>query len=518
MMFDPSDLAHRFERIRENHLPGPTLRDMHADNADRQAELTLNAGDLSVDFSKTHLTPALLEDLVALAEEAGMPDRRDAMFSGEHINITEDRAVVHTALRLPKDAELVVDGVDVVTAVHDVLDRAAEFCERVRNGQHTGTTGARIRRVVSIGIGGSDLGPVMATRAMRPWVTDDIDFRFVSNVDPVHLHIAIEGADPAETLFIVVSKTFTTLETITNATVARDWLVAALGESAVRDHFVAVSTNAREVAAFGIDTDNMFGFWDWVGGRYSVGSAVGLAVMLAVGPERFTDFLAGFHTIDEHFRSTPLEENVPALLGLVGMWHHNVCGYPTLAVVPYAQDLDRFPAYLQQLDMESNGKRVNLSGEPLTFESGPVLWGEPGTNGQHAFFQLLHQGTSVVPVEFIGFRRAGCPDPADQQSLLLANMMAQADALAFGKTTDEVEADGVAADLVAARTFPGNRPSVTTLADRLTPGVLGQLIAVHEHRVFTQGSVWGINSFDQWGVELGKALAGPIVERLRSTR
>ncbi len=516
-MLDPETLSSEFDQIREDHFPPPSLRELLSDEPDRQSKFTKSVGDLRVDLSKTHLTEGLLDDLVSLAEDAGFADRRDAMFAGRHINVTEDRAVLHTALRLPESAELEVDGSDVVAEVHDVLSRAGAFTERVRSGDWLGASGKRIRRVVSIGIGGSDLGPVMAVKALRRWVTPDIDFRFVSNVDPVDLHMALAGAEPAETLFIVVSKTFTTLETITNATVAREWLTSELGDDAVEKHFVAVSTNSEAVEAFGIDPANMFGFWDWVGGRYSVDSAVGLSVMLAVGRQKFSEFLSGFHMVDEHFRTTELRENVPALLGLIGLWHRNVCGYPTVAVIPYAQDLARFPAYLQQLDMESDGKAVNLAGELLTYETGPILWGEPGTNGQHAFFQLLHQGTTIVPVELIGFDQPGCDDPADQQSLLVANLMAQAEALAYGKTPEEVRDSGVAEDLVSARTFGGNRPTVTTMADELTPSVLGQLIAVHEHRVFTQGTVWGINSYDQWGVELGKALAGPIVEKLRGS-
>jgi len=489
------------------------LRDLFANDADRATRLTSTVGDLTVDWSKHLITAETIDLLVALAGQADLPGRIAAMFAGGHINETEDRAVLHTALRLPADAQLVVDGVDVVTAVHAVLDRAAAFAERVRSGEWRGHTGERIRTIVNIGIGGSDLGPVMAYEALRTFRHADITCRFVSNIDGSDLTAALAGLDPATTMFIVSSKTFTTVETLTNARSARRWLVAALGDDAVAAHFAAVSTNADGVAAFGIDTANMFGFWDWVGGRYSLDSAIGLSLMIAIGAPAFRDLLDGFHVVDDHFRTTPIRENVPALLGLLGVWYRNFFDYPTVAILPYSRDLHRFAAYLQQLDMESNGKRVRLDGSPATGQTGPIVWGEPGTNGQHAFYQLLHQGTTVVPADFIGFCRPVDDVPAevgDQHDLLMANCFAQSEALAFGKTADQVRAEDVGRELVAHRTFPGNRPSTTILAPQLTPSVLGQLVALYEHKVFTQGTVWQVNSFDQWGVELGKVLADAI--------
>jgi glucose-6-phosphate isomerase len=490
------------------------LRDLFAADPERGTRLVAEVGDLYVDYSKNRVTDETLALLVDLARAAGLPERTEAMFRGEHINTTEDRAVLHTALRAPRSAELVVDGQDVVADVHAVLDKMAAFAEQVRSGAWTGHTGARIATVVNIGIGGSDLGPAMAAGALAPFTHPGIRSLFVSNVDGDDIADALDGLDPASTLFVVASKTFTTIETITNARTARAWLVEGLGDdAAVARHFVAVSTNATEVAGFGIDTANMFGFWDWVGGRYSFTSAVGLSLMIAIGPERYREMLDGFHTVDEHFRTTPLERNVPALLGLIGIWYRNFLGAATHAVLPYNQHLARFPAYLQQLDMESNGKSVTVDGEPVGVETGPVVWGEPGTNGQHAFYQLIHQGTQLVPADLLGFVRPAVEiDP--HHDLLTANLLAQAEALAFGKTADEVRADGVAGDLVPHRTFAGNHPTTMILAPALTPSVLGQLVALYEHKVFTQGVVWGINSFDQWGVELGKVLAGRIVPEL----
>ena len=438
------------------------------------------------------------------------------MFAGEPINVTEDRPVLHVALRAPRDASIVVDGVDVVPLVHAVLDRMADFARRVRTGEWRGHTGRAIRNVVNIGIGGSDLGPAMAYEALKAFSPRTLTFRFVSNVDGDDLWEATHDLDPAETLFIVCSKTFTTVETLTNATSARRWLLDALGdEAAVASHFVAVSTNGDKVTEFGIDPANMFEFWDWVGGRYSYPSAIGLSLMVAIGPEGFHDLLAGFHELDEHFRTMPYERNLPALLGLLGLWYDDFFGFETHAVLPYSQALSKFPAYLQQLDMESNGKSVDRDGRPVTLQTGPIVWGQPGTNGQHAFYQLLHQGTKVVPADFIGFGRPHHPLGA-HHDLLMANLLAQTEALAFGKTADEVAGEGVAPALVPHRTFPGNRPTNTILAPRLTPRVLGQLTATYEHKVFTQGVIWDVNSFDQWGVELGKALANRIVPELSS--
>ena len=492
------------------------LRRLFAEDPLRAERLNVSAGDLRVDLSKHLITDEIIAGLVAVARRAGLPDRIEELFAGAHINVTEDRAALHPALRAATGDVFKVGGQDVITDVHETLDRMTDFAERVRTGAWRGHTAGPIRHVVNIGIGGSDLGPAMAYRALRPYVHPDIECHFVSNIDPADLTAVLEVVDPANTLFIVASKTFTTLETLSNARSARTWLVDHLGdEAAVAKHFVAVSTNAGEVGTFGIDTANMFGFWDWVGGRYSMDSAIGLSLMIAAGPAAFREMLSGFRIIDNHLRTTPLERNVPVLLGLIGIWYRNVLGFPTHAVLPYSQDLDRFAAYLQQLDMESNGKRVRLDGTPVDMDTGPIVWGEPGTNGQHAFYQLLHQGTTVVPADLIGFI-----EPADelggQHDLLMGNLFAQSEALAFGKTSAEVAAAGVAPELVPHRTFPGNRPTSVILAPRLTPSVLGQLVALYEHKVLTQGVIWGINSFDQWGVELGKVLASTIIDELTS--
>ncbi len=492
--------------------PAP-LRTLFADDADRARRYLTEAADLRADWSKHLVDDDVVAALLAVARVAGVAERRDAMFAGEQINTTERRAVLHTALRAPVGTQVMVDGHDVVPDVHEVLGRMATFAGRVRNGHWTGATGQPIRAVVNIGIGGSDLGPAMAYLATEAFGRPGLTCRFVSNVDGADIHSNLRDLDPASTLVVVSSKTFTTIETITNATEARRWLTAALGDDAVAQHFVAVSTNAEKVAEFGIDTANMFGFWDWVGGRYSVDSAIGLSLMIAIGAEAFHDFLSGFRAIDEHFLHAPFERNLPVLLGMLGVWYHNVLGAETKAVLPYAHELRRFPAYLQQLDMESNGKRVRLDGGDVTSTTGPIVWGEPGTNGQHAFYQLLHQGTRLVPVDFIGFARANHPLHA-QHDLLMANLFAQGEALAFGKTLDEVVAEGIPEHQQAHRVFPGNRPSTTILAPRLTPKVLGELIALYEHIVFVQGTVWGVNSFDQWGVELGKALANRITPEL----
>jgi glucose-6-phosphate isomerase len=493
------------------------LRDLFAEDGERGTRLTAEGAGLYLDYSKHRLTEETVGLLVALAEDVGLSERIEAMFRGDRINVTENRSVLHTALRLPRDATLVVDGQDVVAEVHDVLDRMAGFSQRVRGGEWTGHTGKRIRNVVNIGIGGSDLGPVMAYEALRHYSERDMTFRFVSNVDGTDIAEATRDLDPTETLFIVSSKTFTTLETLTNAHSARDWLVAGFGgdESAVAKHFVAVSTNADEVSAFGIDTANMFGFWDWVGGRYSMDSAIGLSTMLAVGPDGFAEMLAGFHAMDEHFRTAPPAENLPVLMGLIGFWYRSFFNAQTVAVLPYDQYLKRFPAYLQQLTMESNGKRVTLEGVEVDYDTGAVYWGEPGTNGQHSFYQLIHQGTSLIPCDFIGFCRSLNP-LGDHHDILTANLFAQSEALAFGKTAADVEAEGTADWLVPHRVFPGNRPSSTILAQELTPRTLGTLVALYEHAVFTQGVLWNINSFDQWGVELGKVLAKRIIPELSS--
>ncbi len=481
----------------------PDLSGLFADDPQRAARYVHTVGDLRVDLSKQRIDDDILADLIALADEVGVTARRDAMFAGEPINVTEGRAVLHTALRLPADHSVLVGGHDVVPDVHGVLARMRDFSDRVRRGDWVGATGRRIRTVINIGIGGSDLGPAMAARALAAYAPPDLDARFVSNVDGADIVTALAGLDPAETLFVISSKTFTTIETLTNARTAREWLVGALGEDAVARHFVAVSTNAKEVAAFGIDTDNMFGFWEWVGGRYSVDSAIGLSLMILIGPDHFEEFLAGFHAVDEHFCQEPLASNVPVLMAMVGVWNANVLGYATKAVLPYAEELARFPAYLQQLDMESNGKSVRLDGTPVTVDTGPIVWGEPGTNGQHAFYQLLHQGTRIVPVDFIGFANPHHPH-RHHHDLLVANLIAQAEALAFGRARPEEP----------HRHFAGNRPSTTIVAPQLTPSVLGQLIALYEHIVFVQGCVWGIDSFDQWGVELGKELANRITPEL----
>jgi glucose-6-phosphate isomerase len=489
------------------------LRDLFAEDPGRVAALTAQGADLVLDYSKHRITGETLPLLVALAEAAKLPERITAMFSGRHINTSEDRAVLHTALRLPADASLTVDGQDVVADVHEVLGRMGEFTDRVRTGEWTGATGERIRTVVNIGIGGSDLGPVMAYEALKDYSLREIECRFVSNIDPTDLAETTRDLDPATTLFIVSSKTFTTLETLTNARNARTWLVDGLGgdDKVVAKHFVAVSTNAEKVAEFGIDAENMFGFWDWVGGRYSVDSAIGLSLMVAIGKEGFGEFLAGMHAIDEHFRIAPFAENLPVISGLLNVWYANFFGVETHAVLPYSQYLHRLPAYLQQLTMESNGKSVQGDGSPVTTVTGEIFWGEPGTNGQHAFYQLLHQGTRLVPADFIGFAQPNHELPgeggADSHDLFMSNLFAQTAALAFGKTAAEIEAEGTPADVVAHKVMPGNRPTSTILAPKLTPSTLGQLIAFYEHQTFVEGTIWGIDSFDQWGVELGKVMA-----------
>jgi glucose-6-phosphate isomerase len=496
------------------HLP---LREHFAADHRRAERFSFEACGLFVDLSKQRLSDGTLPLLVGLARACGLRERIDAMFSGARINATENRAVLHVALRAPRTERILLEGADVVPGVHEVLDRMAAFCDRVRKGEWVGHTGKRIRNVVNIGIGGSDLGPVMAYTALRHYADRELTFRFVSNVDGTDFAEAVHDLDPAETLFIVSSKTFTTQETLANARTARAWSLAALGDAAaVAKHFVAVSTNAKEVAAFGIDTANMFGFWDWVGGRYSMDSAIGLSTMLAIGPERFRDLLAGFHAMDEHFRTAEFERNLPVLQGLVAVWNTTFLGAHTIAVLPYDQYLARFPAYLQQLAMESNGKRVTLDGLAIdAYETCPVYWGEPGTNGQHSFYQLIHQGTRLIPCDFIGFLQSLNP-LGRHHDLLMANCFAQAEALAFGKTAAEVRADGVAEDLVPHKTFPGNRPSTTIVGERLTPRLLGSLVALYEHAVFTAGAIWDVNPFDQWGVELGKVLANRIVPELES--
>jgi glucose-6-phosphate isomerase len=505
-------LRRHYEETRGLHL-----RELFAADPERGNRYAMEAGDLYVDYSRNRVTDETLRLLRDLAAARGVTELRDAMFSGEKINFTENRAVLHIALRAPRTATIEVDGENVVPAVHEVLDRMAAFSGQVRSGEWTGFTGRPIRNIVNIGIGGSDLGPKMAYEALRPYTDRSRVFRFVSNVDGADLHEAVRDLDPAETLFIVSSKTFTTVETITNATSAREWLVSALGnEAAVAKHFVAVSTNADQVAKFGIDTANMFGFWDWVGGRYSFDSAIGLSLMVAIGPDGFREMLDGFHQMDEHFRTAPPERNLPMLLGLLGIWYDDFYGAQTHAVLPYSHYLSRFTDYLQQLDMESNGKSVDREGRPVDWETGPIVWGTPGTNGQHAYYQLLHQGTKLVPADLIGFARpiAELGELRAQHDLLMANLFAQGQALAFGKTSEEVAAEGVPSEQVPHRTFPGNRPTNTILAKELTPSVLGQLIALYEHKVFVQGAIWGINSFDQWGVELGKVLAKKLEPRL----
>jgi glucose-6-phosphate isomerase len=478
--------------------------------------LVVEDAGIYLDYSKNRVTDETLRLLLALAEESGLKDRIEAMFTGQKINVTENRAVLHTALRAPEDAVIVVDGENVVPGVHEVLDKMADFADRVRDGEWTGHTGKRIRNVVNIGIGGSDLGPVMAYEALRHYSRRDLTFRFVSNVDGTDFVEAVHDLNPEETLFLVASKTFTTQETMTNARTARDWALATLkDDAAVAKHFVAISTNAEKVSEFGIDTANMFGFWDWVGGRYSMDSAIGLSTMIAIGSECFRDMLGGFRQMDEHFRSTPFERNLPVLMALLTVWHTDFLGAETVAVLPYDQYLKRFPAYLQQLTMESNGKRVTLERQEVDYATSPIYWGEPGTNGQHSFYQLIHQGTRLIPCDFIAFSRSLNPT-GTHHDLLMANVFAQAEALAFGKTADEVRAEGVKEELVPHKTFPGNRPSNTLLLDRLTPSALGRLVALYEHNVFVQGVIWNVGSFDQWGVELGKVLANRIAPELAS--
>jgi glucose-6-phosphate isomerase len=500
------------DKVRELHL-----RELFAKDAKRGERLAIEAAGLYLDYSKNRVTDETLKLLVQLAEESGLRSRIDAMFRGEKINITENRAVLHAALRAPSEASIVVDGENVVPEVHAVLDKMSVFANRVRSGEWKGHTGKRIRNVLNIGIGGSDLGPVMAYEALRHYSERGMTFRFISNVDSTDFAEAVHDLDPSETLFIVASKTFTTLETMTNAESARDWSLKGLGgdTKAVAKHFVAVSTNAAKVSEFGIDTANMFGFWDWVGGRYSMDSAIGLATMLAIGPDNFRALLDGFHEMDEHFRTTPFERNLPVLMGLLSVWYSDFFGAQTVAVLPYEQYLKRFPAYLQQLTMESNGKHVTLDGKTVTYDTCPVYWGEPGTNGQHSFYQLIHQGTRLIPCDFIAFAKTLNPI-GRHHDMLIANVFAQAEALAFGKTAEEVKADGTADWLVPHRVFEGNRPSNTLLAERLTPALLGKLVALYEHNVFTQGAIWSINPFDQWGVELGKVLANRIIPELES--
>jgi glucose-6-phosphate isomerase len=503
-------LAAHHEQVKDLHL-----RDLFAADPTRGETLTAEAGDLYLDYSKNRLTTETLGLLVDLARAAGVEQLRDAMFAGEKINITEDRAVLHVALRTMADQVIEVDGRNVVPEVHAVLDKMATFANHVRSGEWRGHTGKVIRNVVNIGIGGSDLGPHMAYEALRDFSRRDMTFGFVSNVDGIDFYETTHGLDPEETLFIISSKTFTTLETMTNARTAREWALAGLGgdEAAVARHFVAVSTNTDEVAKFGIDTANMFEFWDWVGGRYSYDSAIGLSLMLAIGPDNFREMLAGFHVIDEHFRTTPIERNVPMLLGLIGIWYNNFFGAQTVSILPYAQYLSKLSAYLQQLDMESDGKSVDRDGNRVEWSTGPIVWGQPGTNGQHAYYQLIHQGTKLIPCDFIGFSQPNHV-VGDHQDLLMANFFAQPQALAFGKTRAEVEAEGIPAHQVPHRVFEGNHPTNSILVPKLTPFTLGQLIATYEHKVFTQGAVWNINSFDQWGVELGKKLAQNIIPEL----
>ncbi len=505
-------LQAHYKTIQATHL-----RTLFEQDPGRGERMTVEAAGLFLDYSKNRVTDETIKLLLQLAEESGLRQRIDAMFSGEKINITEKRAVLHVALRAPKDATILVDGENVVPAVHAVLDKMTGFANRVRSGEWKGHTGKRIRNVVNIGIGGSDLGPVMAYEALKRSSERSMTFRFVSNVDSTDFAEAVQDLDASETLFIVSSKTFTTLETMTNAHTARQWLVQGLGgdESSVAKHFVAVSTNAEAVSKFGIDTANMFGFWDWVGGRYSMDSAIGLSTMLAIGPENYRSMLDGFHEMDEHFRTTPFERNLPVLMALLGVWYNNFFGAHTVAVLPYEQYLKRFPAYLQQLTMESNGKHVTLEGATVNYATGPIYWGEPGTNGQHSFYQLIHQGTDLIPCDFIAFAQT-LNNLGRHHDMLIANVFAQAEALAFGKTAEQVKSEGTPDWLVPHRVFEGNRPSNTILIDRLTPAVLGKLVALYEHSVFTQGTIWQINSFDQWGVELGKALAQRIIPELEN--
>jgi len=507
-------LAAHHQSVRELHL-----RKLFADDPKRGERMTAEAVGLYLDYSKNRITDETLKLLLQLADESGLRERIDAMFRGEKINLTENRAVLHVALRAPKGASIIVDGENVVPQVHAVLDKMADFSNRVRSGGWKGHTGKRIRNVINIGIGGSDLGPVMAYEALKHYSERAMTFRFVSNVDGTDFAEAVQDLDAAETLFIISSKTFTTLETMTNAHTAREWSIAGLGgdKKSVAKHFVAVSTNGAEVAKFGIDTANMFGFWDWVGGRYSLDSAIGLSTMLAIGPDNFRAMLDGFHQMDEHFRTAPFERNLPVLMGLLSLWYNDFFGAQTVAVLPYEQYLKRFPAYLQQLTMESNGKHVTLNGDKVSYDTGPIYWGEPGTNGQHSFYQLIHQGTRLIPSDFIAFNETLNP-LGRHHDMLLANVFAQTEALAFGKTPDQVKAEGTPDWLVPHRVFEGNRPSNTLLAERLTPETLGKLIALYEHSVFTQGVIWNIDSFDQWGVELGKVLAQHIIAELESER
>ena len=508
-------LSAHYDEISARHL-----RELFSDDPERANRMTAGAADLVVDYSKQRATDETLRLLFDLARAAKVEEHRDAMFAGKHINTTEDRAVLHVALRMPPGSKLQVDGHDVVGDVQAVLGQMGDLSDRIRNGSWTGATGKRIAAVVNIGIGGSDLGPHMATLALADYAQPGLTSRFVSNVDPVDLYSATQDLDPETTLFVVSSKTFTTLETLTNAAAARDWLLAGLGnaagDDAVAKHFVAVSTNAKGVAAFGIDTDNMLQFWDWVGGRYSYDSAIGFSLMVAIGRGAFSEMLAGFHAVDEHFRTTPLDENVPVIQGMLNVWYNNFFGAQTHAVLPYSDRMARFPAYLQQLTMESNGKSVKLDGTPVTGQTGEIFWGEPGTNGQHAFYQLLHQGTKLVPADFIAFAES-THDTGDQEDLLMANCLAQTKALAFGKTAEEIAAEGTPPALVPHKVMPGNRPSSTILAPKVTPSVLGQLVALYEHTVFVEGSIWGIDSFDQWGVELGKAMANELAPILTDT-
>jgi glucose-6-phosphate isomerase len=505
-------LAAHYKTARELHL-----RQLFADDPGRGARMTAEAAGLYLDYSKNRVTDETLRLLLQLAEESGLRTRIDAMFGGEKVNVTEKRAVLHTALRAPQGASIVVDGGNVVPQVHAVIDKMADFSDRVRNGKWQGHTGKRIRNIVNIGIGGSDLGPVMAYEALKPYSERSLTFRFVSNVDSTDFAEAVRDLDPAETLFIVCSKTFTTMETMTNAETARDWLLRGLGGDvkAVARHFVAVSTNASKVSEFGIDTANMFEFWDWVGGRYSMESAIGLSTMLAIGPDHFRAMLDGFHQMDEHYRTAPFESNLPVLMGLLTVWYNNFFGAETVAILPYEQYLKRLPAYLQQLTMESNGKHVRLNGTRVAYQTSPIYWGEPGTNGQHSFYQLIHQGTKLIPCDFLAFVEPLNP-LGRHHDMLLANVFAQAEALAFGKTSEQVKAEGTPGWLAPHRVFEGNRPSNTILADRLAPATLGKLVALYEHSVFTQGVIWDINSFDQWGVELGKVLAQRILPELES--
>jgi glucose-6-phosphate isomerase len=508
-----AELQAHFEQIRGTHL-----RELFAGDPERGERLRAEGAGLYLDFSKNRVSDETLMLLGALAKERGVLERREAMFAGEHINVSEDRAVLHVALRMPRERSLIVDGVDVVKEVHETLDRMADFCERVRSEEWRGHTGKPIRNVINIGIGGSDLGPVMAYEALKHYSRRETSFRFISNVDGTDFAEKTRDLYPEETLFVISSKTFTTLETMTNARTAREWALAGLGgdEAAVAKHFVAVSTNAEEVSKFGIDTDNMFGFWEWVGGRYSMDSAIGLSTMLAIGPGRFKEMLAGFHAMDEHFREAPVAANLPLLMGLLAVWYGDFFGAETCAVLPYDQYLNRFPAYLQQLTMESNGKHVTLDGAHVDYDTGQIYWGEPGTNGQHSFYQLIHQGTRLIPCDFIGFANSLNP-LGNHHDLLMSNVFAQGEALAFGKTEQQVREEGTPEAVVPHRVMEGNRPSNTILAERLEPATLGALVALYEHSVFTQGAIWGIDSFDQWGVELGKVLAKAIIPELEAS-